>query len=202
MKWYLNLLCCCILPLGCSSTQVQETSPATEHSQQKFSQDSKDQPMVVSPKSPVKENREVPPGTPVANANYQMQKSQKDMEKTLKMIQQVQAGDITVDCQKDPAASFKVLSGFFNRAYFDYSATSFWFLTSDGRKIEINPEDGTLRQCKFGVFSTAKRLITYQFKDETSIQTEFYIDERDASLAVHHYQDGRLTGNENYSITK
>lgn len=192
MRWYAILVI--FLALGCAGTEVRQSPPA--EGPQVAEPQEKHQPM-----EPAAVKKETPPGSPVAKANYDMDRATKKVSETAEMLQRTQSGELIVNCEEDPAGAFAVISDFFNNSdFFQHDGRTFWFVTRDGKKVLLLPKNGQLKRCQCGVFGFHKQLSAFQYQGSTPVETQFYVDEKMGKMSVHYYFDDVLQKNENFVL--
>lgn len=190
-----RLLLILITLWGCATPAVQK--PATE-TKASASYDSVEPNKMPGTHQPSQQREDIA-GSPMGGAVQTMHKSTREMAETIKQIQQIYTGDVTLDCQGNLAEVWQKVAQFFQPKYFGYDPLRFWFSTTSGEKIGPDINDGDVQQCSYGLFTSFKRLITLQKSNEV-VRTEFYVDETSGDLMVHRYHGSRFT-NENYVLS-
>ncbi|HNZ66675.1 MAG: hypothetical protein KBC30_03375 [Planctomycetes bacterium] len=199
MRPMISYIFCCVLMfcfVSCAShVEIQK-------SEEEFLQPRADHRLSAEEESQkIEQAKNTPSGSPVGAAVQTMKKAESEMLATLELLQQLKTGDQVLDCRNDLQNSLQKIQTFFKPDPIVCDDVSFWFFTDKGR-VGIFEEDGALFSCTIGLFMNLKQLTAVQYRGDTVVETEFYVDSQKKELMIHRYVDRTLMQNENYTLAK
>jgi hypothetical protein len=185
-----------LFTIGCATSVKQESdtlqkTPKTQEEKQEEQTTKKD---------PVTEKKETPAGTPMGRAQQAIDKSSKEMQEAIKIVEQASKRPVKLNCSEDPQKCFQRVQSFFYPAAFDFDEQEFWFSTTDGERVGVDLNNGNIDICVYEVWVSYKKLTVYQNTTGPQVYSEFYLDSTKNELMVHRFKGNQRVNNSNYVI--